>query len=42
MVLVKGKNGKVLGVAAVIRDVSARWQREKELKERIRVLENKA
>lgn len=41
MVLVKGEDGKVLGVAAVIRDVSARWQREKELKERIRVLENK-
>ncbi|MBK5275181.1 MAG: PAS domain S-box protein [Desulfuromonadales bacterium] len=42
MVLVKGEDGKVLGVAAVIRDVSARWQREKELKERIKVLENKA
>ena len=39
MVLVKGDDGKVLGVAAIIRDVSARWQREKELKERIRVLE---
>ena len=38
MVLVKGADGKVLGVAAVIRDVSARWQREKELKERIRAL----
>ena len=41
MVLVKGEDGKVLGVATVIRDVSARWQREKELKERIRVLESK-
>jgi PAS domain S-box-containing protein len=41
MVLVKGDNGKVLGVAAIIRDVSARWQREKELKERIRELESK-
>jgi PAS domain S-box-containing protein len=39
MVMVKGDDGAVLGVAAVIRDVSARWQREKELKERIRVLE---
>lgn len=39
MVMVKGDDGKVLGVAAVIRDVSARWQREKELKERIRSLE---
>lgn len=39
MVLVKDKHGSVLGVAAVIRDVSARWQREKELKERIKELE---
>jgi len=39
MVLVKGDDGKVLGVAAIIRDVSARWQREKELKERIKLLE---
>jgi PAS domain S-box-containing protein len=39
MVLVKGDDHKVLGVAAVIRDVSARWQREKDLKERIRELE---
>jgi PAS domain S-box-containing protein len=41
MVMVKGDDGKVLGVAAVIRDVSVRWQREKELKERVRELENK-
>ena len=39
MVMVKGDDNKVLGVAAVIRDVSARWQREKELKERVRLLE---
>jgi PAS domain S-box-containing protein len=39
MVMVKDDNGTVLGVAAVIRDVSARWQREKELKERIKALE---
>jgi PAS domain S-box-containing protein len=39
MVMVKDANGAMLGVAAVIRDVSARWQREKELKERVRVLE---
>ena len=29
MVMVKDDDGIVLGVAAVIRDVSARWQREK-------------
>lgn len=39
MVLVTGNDGEVLGVSAIIRDVSARWQREKEMKERIRELE---
>ena len=39
MVLVKGADLTVQGVAAVIRDVSVRWLREKELKERIRILE---
>ena len=38
MVMVKSDDGKVLGVAANIRDVTARWQREKELKERIKEL----
>ena len=40
MVMVKDDAGIMLGVAAIIRDVSARWQREKELKERVRVLES--
>jgi len=39
MVMVKDVAGEMLGVAAIIRDVSARWQREKELKERIKALE---
>lgn len=39
MVMVKDESGRMLGVAAIIRDVSARWQREKELKERIKTLE---
>lgn len=39
MVMVKNDAGRMLGVAAIIRDVTARWQREKELKERIRALE---
>ncbi len=39
MVMVKDDSGVMLGVAAIIRDVSARWQREKELKDRIRLLE---
>ena len=39
MVMVKDDAGKMLGVSAIIRDVSARWNREKELKERIKILE---
>ncbi len=39
MALIRDDEGGMLGVAAVIRDVSARWQRERELKERVRVLE---
>ena len=39
MVLIRGSNGEMLGVAAIIRDVTARWQREKEARERIRELE---
>lgn len=39
MVLVKDDSGEMLGVAAIVRDVTARWQREKELKERIKALE---
>ena len=39
MVMVKDDRGRMVGVAAIIRDVSARWQREKELKEQIRTLE---
>lgn len=38
MVMVKDDAGIMLGVAAIIRDVSARWQREKELKEQIKTL----
>jgi len=39
MALILDDQGGMLGVAAVVRDVSARWQRERELKERVRVLE---
>lgn len=41
MVLVKDGNGQMVGVAAIIRDVTARWQREKELKDRVKTLESK-
>jgi PAS domain S-box-containing protein len=39
MVIVRGDDGAVLGTAAIIRDITARWQKEKALKERIRTLE---
>jgi len=42
MVLVRDADGKVLGAAAVIRDVTARWEKEKALKERLAALEAKA
>jgi len=38
MVMIKDDNNTVLGVTAIIRDVTTRWQREKELKERIKEL----
>lgn len=41
MALVTDEVGKMRGVAAIIRDVTVRWQREKELKERLRNLEQR-
>lgn len=38
IILVQDESGQPLGVAAILRDVSAQWQREKELKERIALL----
>lgn len=37
--LVHGPDGKVLGPAAVVRDVTARWHRERTLRQRIAFLE---
>jgi PAS domain S-box-containing protein len=37
--LVRDGDGKVLGPVAVVRDVTARWQREKAMRERIAFLE---
>ena len=39
VVLVRDPTGEVAGVAAVIRDVTARWERERELRERLDRLE---
>ena len=39
MVIVRGADGAVLGTAAIMRDVTARWEKEKELKEKLAALE---
>jgi len=39
ILLLRSSIGVILGAAAIIRDVTARWQREKELKERLAALE---
>lgn len=39
MVIVRGEDGAVLGTGAVIRDITARWQKEKVLKDRLKMLE---
>ena len=41
VVLLRDEAGEPLGIAALIRDVTARWQREKALKERLAALEAK-
>ncbi|MEW6388623.1 MAG: PAS domain S-box protein [Thermodesulfobacteriota bacterium] len=33
--LIKDDQGQILGAAAILRDVTARWQKEKELKKRL-------
>lgn len=35
IVMLRNEDGSTAGAAAIIRDVTARWQREKELKERL-------
>ena len=37
--LIKDDHGQVLGAAAIIRDVTIRWQRDQELKKRLAALE---
>jgi len=39
MTIVRGDRGEVAGCSAILRDVTARWQKEKELKERLKALE---
>jgi PAS domain S-box-containing protein len=39
MLIVRSEEGEILGCASILRDVTAQWQKEKDLKERIRELE---
>lgn len=40
--LIQDEDGALLGVSAVLRDVTARWQKEREMKERLSALEAQA
>lgn len=40
IILVRGHRNEILGSAAIMRDVTKNWQQEKELKERLKFLEN--
>jgi len=42
IVLLKNDSGKPIGTAAIMRDVTERWQKEKELKKRLAELEAQA
>jgi PAS domain S-box-containing protein len=42
VVLLRQATGDVLGVAAILRDVTARWEREKAMRARMAALEGKA
>ena len=41
IVLLKNDSGKPIGTAAIMRDVTERWQKEKELKKRVAELEER-
>jgi len=40
IILVRGHQNEILGSAAIMRDVTENWQQEKELKERLKFLED--
>jgi PAS domain S-box-containing protein len=40
IILIRGHRNEILGSAAIIRDITERWQHEKELKERLKFLED--
>jgi PAS domain S-box-containing protein len=41
VVLIRGVNRDILGIAAILRNVTARWEREKAMRARMAVLEEK-
>ena len=41
IVLVRSAQGSVIGAAAIVQDVTARWERDKALRARLAALENK-
>ena len=42
VVLIRGVHRELLGIAAILHDVTARWEREKAMRERIAALESQA
>jgi PAS domain S-box-containing protein len=42
VVLVRADSGELAGVAAMVQDVTARWQKQKEMNARLAALEAKA
>ena len=42
IMLVRNLQNKIMGTAAIIRDVTEHWKQEKELKQKIRLLEEKS
>jgi PAS domain S-box-containing protein len=42
IVLVRNQRNEIIGTAAIIRDVTERWKQEKELKQKLKLLENKS
>ena len=42
IVLVRNPRNEIIGTAAIIRDVTERWKQEKELKQKLKLLENKS
>jgi PAS domain S-box-containing protein len=40
--LIRGADRKIVGIAALLRDVTARWEREKAMRERMAALEGRA